>query len=77
MAQLIVRNIEAEVVAQLKRRATAHGRSMEAEHREILRSAVQSGIRKRSFKEALLAMPEGSDDADFERQTDRGRDIQL
>ena len=77
MAQLIVRGIEADVVTRLKRRAMAHGRSMEAEHREILRAAVQSGIRKQSFKEALLAMPEGGDDDDFERYADRGRDIPL
>ncbi len=77
MAQLIVRNLEAELVTQLKQQAVAHGRSMEAEHREILRAAVRSNIRGRSFKAALLAMPDGGDDGDFERQADRGRDIKL
>jgi len=77
MAQLIVRNIETEVVALLKQRAAAHGRSMEAEHREILRASVRAGMGKRSFKQALLAMPDVGDDADFDRQLDRGRDIPL
>lgn len=40
MAQLIVRNIGEEVKARLKRRAKKHGRSMEEEAREILRSAT-------------------------------------
>lgn len=40
MGQLIVRNLEDEVVATLKTRAAAHGRSAEAEHREILRHAL-------------------------------------
>lgn len=77
MAQLIVRNIETEVVALLKQQAAAHGRSMEAEHREILRASVRSGMPRRSFKQALLAMPEGGDDSDFDRHPDHGRDIQL
>lgn len=37
---LIVRNLDEELVAKLKRRAAAHGRSMEAEHRELLRLAL-------------------------------------
>jgi antitoxin FitA len=40
MAQLVVRNLEDEVKARLQRRARRHGRSTEAEVREILRSAV-------------------------------------
>ena len=50
MAQLIVRNIEQEIVARLKLRAAEHGRSAEAEHREILRQALATEPR-RSFKE--------------------------
>ena len=37
---LHVRNLDDELVAQLKRRAARHGRSTEAEHREILRQAL-------------------------------------
>ncbi|MDE2926895.1 MAG: hypothetical protein OXT71_10910 [Acidobacteriota bacterium] len=40
MAQLTVRNVTQQVVRALKRRAAAHGRSAEAEHREILRRAL-------------------------------------
>ena len=40
MAQLVVRNLEADVKARLKRRADRHGHSMEAEVRDILRAAV-------------------------------------
>jgi antitoxin FitA len=40
MAQFVVRNIETSVKAGLKRRAERHGRSMEEEVRDILRSAV-------------------------------------
>jgi antitoxin FitA len=50
MAQLIVRNLDDELVVRLKRRAAAHGRSAEAEHREILRQALVDEPRK-SFKE--------------------------
>lgn len=42
MAQLVVRNLESDVKARLKRRAERHGRSMEEEARRILREAVKS-----------------------------------
>lgn len=37
---LHVRNLDDELVARLRRRAARHGRSTEAEHREILRQAL-------------------------------------
>ncbi|HEV2364636.1 MAG TPA: Arc family DNA-binding protein [Caulobacteraceae bacterium] len=40
MAQLLVRNVPAEVVDALKKRAIANGRSAEAEHRAILRATL-------------------------------------
>lgn len=40
MAQILVRNIEESVKARLQRRAKKHGRSMEEEIRDILRSAA-------------------------------------
>lgn len=43
MAQLTVRKINEQVVRALKQRAAAHGRSAEAEHREILRAALLEG----------------------------------
>ena len=41
MAQFIVRDLEDDVKARLKRRAAHHGRSMEDEVRHILRNAVK------------------------------------
>ena len=41
MAQFIVRQLEDDVKARLKRRAERHGRSMEEEVRHILRNAVK------------------------------------
>ena len=37
---LHVRNLDDDLIARLKRRAARHGRSTEAEHREILRQAL-------------------------------------
>lgn len=45
---LVVRNVEEDISIALKRRAAAHGRSAEAEHREILREVLQRPPR-RSF----------------------------
>ncbi len=43
MAQLVVRNIDDDLKLRLKHRAMRHGRSMEAEVRDILRDAVKQG----------------------------------
>lgn len=40
MAQILVRNLETPLKARLERRARRNGRSMEAEAREILRTAL-------------------------------------
>jgi plasmid stability protein len=77
MNQLIVRNLEEEVVQALKMRAARHGRSAEAEHREILREALLPAKPKKSLKELLFAMPPAGEDADFERNPDQGRDVDL
>jgi plasmid stability protein len=45
MAQIIVRNLEDDVKARLKRRAERYGRSMEEEARHILRNAVKEESR--------------------------------
>jgi len=67
MPQLIVRNLEETVVRRLKKRAGAHGVSMEEEHRRILRDALLPPKQKRSFKEFLMAMPDLGDDSIFEQ----------
>lgn len=76
MAQLIVRDIDKALVDLLKRRAAAHGRSAEAEHREILRAALQPRPSV-SLKDHLLAMPAGGDDADFAIKRSPGRRVKL
>jgi plasmid stability protein len=40
MGNLLVRDVPDDLIAQLKARARAHGRSAEAEHRELLRRAL-------------------------------------
>jgi plasmid stability protein len=78
MPQLIVRQIEEKVVKKLKQQAGAHGISMEEELRRILRESLlgKAGKRK-SFKEALLAMPNVGNDSDFERGPQLARPIEL
>ena len=73
MAQLIVRELEESIVRALKVRAAKKGVSAEAEHRAILREVL---LRRssRSFKEALLAMPNVGDDSDFAIERDLDRD---
>lgn len=66
MADLLVRGVDEVVVRSLKARAVAHGRSAEAEHRDILAAALMRP-RRRSLAEVLAAMPEVGEDADFER----------
>lgn len=76
MAQLIVRNVDEELVARLKRRAAEHGRSAEAEHREILREVLKDEPR-RSFKELaarIRAITEGRNHTPSEILQREGRD---
>ena len=73
MAQLIVRELEESVVRALKVRAAKKGVSAEAEHRAILREVLLSRP-CRSFKEALLAIPNVGDDSDFAIERDLDRD---
>jgi antitoxin FitA len=74
MATLLVRKLELELVERLKRRAAAHGRSVEAEHRAILRAALQP---KLDGKELFDMLREGEtwpadSEPDGWRPDDRG-----
>ncbi|TAM51000.1 MAG: DNA-binding protein [Paraburkholderia sp.] len=69
MANLLVRNVDEALVQGLRERAAAHGRSAEAEHREILAKALRRPQRK-TFAEVLMTMPNVGDDADFARVDD-------
>ncbi|WP_211450901.1 FitA-like ribbon-helix-helix domain-containing protein [Collimonas antrihumi] len=61
---LVVRNVEEDIALALKQLAASHGRSAEAEHREILRAALQRPKRQ-SLAEVLSRMPNVGEDADF------------
>jgi plasmid stability protein len=78
MPQLIVRQIEEQVVKKLKAQAGLHGVSMEEEHRHILREALLGkAVKRPSFKEALLAMPDVGHAKDFERGPQIERPVEL
>jgi len=61
---LVVRNIDEDVALALKQLAASHGRSAEAEHREILRTVLQRP-KRRSAAEVLSSMPNVGEDVDF------------
>jgi plasmid stability protein len=61
---LVVRNVEEEIVQLLKEQAVRNGRSAEAEHRAILKAALNQP-KKRSFNEVLASMPNVGLDSDF------------
>lgn len=69
MANLLVRNVDEALVQSLREQAAAHGRSAEAEHREILAKALRKPQRK-TFAEVLMSIPNVGTDADFARVED-------
>jgi plasmid stability protein len=73
VSQLIVRNVGQEIVRALKRRAARHGRSAEAEHREILRTALNEDLESGSFKALLASIPDVGTDEDFVVERDLPR----
>ncbi|MBJ7378531.1 hypothetical protein [Sphingobium sp.] len=52
---LHVRNLDDDLIGRLRRRAARHGRSLEAEHREILRQALSAEVEP-SFAELAAEM---------------------
>jgi len=69
MTRLLVRDLDPEIAQALKLRAAKHGRSAEAEHREILKQALL-GPKKIPFAQIILSMPDVGFDSDFERVDD-------
>lgn len=63
MATLTVRNLDDDVVRRLRIRAAEHGRSAEAEHREILRLALVGDSREAERARVAERL------ADFRRRT--------
>ena len=73
---LRVRNLDDDLIRRLKRRAALHDRSMEAEHREILRQALASEIEP-SFMDLaaeLRALTKGRRHTPSEELLREGRD---
>ena len=54
MAHLTVRNVSEDVGDILKRRAAANGRTVEAEHRELLRAALLGSNQKFAARATAL-----------------------
>jgi antitoxin FitA len=80
MAELIVRDVEAVLVTRLEQRAAAHRRSVEDEHRAILREVLSPEEVKPSamtFEAYLRNMPDVGEDADFSRIEGTIRDVTL
>ena len=76
MASLSIRNLEDELLARLKRRAARHGRSAEAEVRDILRRTL-SGEAETDFKALaaeLRALTAGRQHTPAEELQREGRD---
>jgi antitoxin FitA len=72
MAQVIVRNLEEHVVSSLKIKAELHGRSLEQELREILKSAAELTVEEKLALadriRAMQARPLETDSADLIRE---------
>lgn len=58
MPTLTVRNLDAHLVRRLRIRAAEHGRSAEAEHREILRAALLDTQRASNRQQAIDRLAE-------------------
>lgn len=65
MATLTVRNLDEAVARRLRVQAAEHGRSAEAEHREILRAALAGGEQESTRAQAAERL------AAFRRRTQR------
>ena len=75
MARLTGRNVSPQVTRTVKSRAAAHGRSAEAEHREILRKVPLEGkqnfaSRARELRERLNSSIDSSETIRADRDRD-------
>ena len=75
-SNLSIRELDDELITRLKRRAARHGRSVEAEHREILREALAREV-DATFEESasqLRALTKGRAHTPSEELLRQGRD---
>ena len=76
MGMLQVRNLDEALISRLKARAARHGRSAEAEHREILRQTLSAEAEPgfADLAARLRAMTAGRDHTPAEALMREGRD---
>jgi plasmid stability protein len=72
MAQIIVRNLDETVKAQLRQRAIRHHRSMEEEARDILRNALKGEGAPAAALGSRLAARFANTEMDFDIPEQRG-----
>ncbi len=77
MSQILVRDLDPEVVEQLKQRAKRNRRSLQAEVKVILEGAARARLNRREFVEIMERIreasgPQTSDSVDLVRE-DRER----
>ncbi len=80
MAELIVHEVEPAIVTRLKQRADKHRRSIEDEHKAILRDVLLGtdlAASPLTFEQYLREMPDVGTDADFSRIEGSIRDVSL
>jgi plasmid stability protein len=80
MAELTIREVEPAIVARLQERAEMHRRSIEEEHKAILRLALLGSNEQSprvTFEEYLRMMPDVGTDEDFSRIQGTIRDVDL
>lgn len=80
MAELLLRDVEPAIVARLKQRAEQHRRSVEDEHKAILRDLLLAddwGVPKLTFEAYLRTMPDVGTDADLSKIEGSIRDVGL
>ncbi|MDB6117089.1 MAG: hypothetical protein JWO08_870 [Verrucomicrobiaceae bacterium] len=76
MAQLLVRSIEDSLVQKLKRRASAHGVSVEEEHRRILKEMLNRPAVEKPSLMGFLLSEEGQVRPNVELDLSRSRDVE-
>ena len=76
MPQLLVRNVEESVVRKLKKQASAHGVSVEEEHRRLLRQALSRPSKGKPSLIEFLLSDDAAAEPGVELQLSRSRKIE-
>jgi plasmid stability protein len=76
MPQLLVRNVEESLVRRLKRRAAAHGVSVEEEHRRVLKEALSRPLKAKPSLMGFLLSDEGTASPRASLKISRSRKIE-